>query len=120
MLLTKVFFQKLSKELINEHFGDFKEPLVLTSSGGADYLTQSVVTNGIDNIEGIRGDYESSQIDGVNIVRGDFFVTAERQLITVDLSPGNLSATFNGLPVNIESITTDTADAATTFQMRTK
>lgn len=120
MALTRVGFQQLAAKLINETFGDFRDPVVLTQDGTFDYDTQTSIPGATDNTQGIRVEYDKSQVDGSSIQVGDYLVKVLQQGLTVDVRADDVSMTFNGVEVTIQSVSEDAARAVYDLQVRAK
>jgi len=119
-MVTRVDFQNLAAGLINDTFGDFREDIVLTQLGTFDYDTQATTGDVVNNTKGIRIEFDKSQIDGQKIQVGDFKILVLQQSITVDVRSDNTDMTFNGIPVSIEFVPEDSAQAVYTIQARIK
>ena len=120
MALTRAGFQGLADKLINETFGDFRDPVVLTQQGTFDYDTQTTLPAATDNTRGIRIEYAKSQVDGSNIQVGDYLVKVLQQGLTVDVRADDVSMTFDGEEVTIENVSEDPARAVYDLQVRAK
>jgi hypothetical protein len=119
-MVTRVDFQNLAADIINNTFGDFRDDVVLTQLGTFDYDTQTTTGDIVNNTKGIRTEFNKSQIDGQKIQVGDFKILVLQQSITVDVRADNTSMTFNGIPVSIEFVAEDSAQAIYTIQAREK
>lgn len=119
-MVTRVDFQNLAADMINDTFGDFRDDVVLTQLGTFDYDSQTTTGDIVNNTKGIRTEFNKSQIDGQKIQVGDFKVLVLQQSITVDVRADNTSMTFNGIPVSIEFVSEDSAQAIYTIQARVK
>ena len=119
-MVTRVDFQKLAAGLINNTFGDFRDPVVLTQLGPFDYDTQTTIGDIVNNTKGIRTEFNKSQIDGKKIQVGDFKILVLQQSVTVDVRADNTAMTFKGVPVSIEFVAEDAAQAVYTLQVRVK
>lgn len=120
MALTRASFQSLAAKLINQTFGDFRDPVVLTQNGTFDYDTQTTTPGNVDNTQGIRMEYDKSQIDGSSIQVGDYIVKVLQQGLTVDVRADDVSMTFDGVEVTIQSVSEDPARAVYDLQVRAK
>jgi hypothetical protein len=119
-MVTRVDFQQLASNLINNVFGDFRDDVVLTQLGTFDYDTQGTTGDIVNNTKGIRTEFDKTQIDGQKVQVGDFRILVLQQSITVDVRADNTAMTFNGVPVSIEFVSEDSAQAIYTIQARVK
>ena len=119
-MVTRVDFQKLAAGLINNTFGDFRDDVVLTQLGTFDYDTQTTTGDIVNNTKGIRTEFNKSQIYGQKIQVGDFKILVLQQNVTVDVRADNTAMTFKGVPVSIEFVAEDAAQAILTIQARVK
>jgi len=117
-MATRKGFQNLAERMINKTFGDFRDPLVLEQLGTFDYSTQTTPVIATDNTQGIRLDFDKSEIDGQNIQVGDYRLILLKQGLTVDVRADNVTLTFNGKPVDIINVEEDPANAVYTLQAR--
>lgn len=118
-MVTKAQFQGLADRLINNTFGDFKSPLVLTNAGSYDPINGETPGES-QTIEGIRLNYSESEFDGQNIKVGDFKIIVEKQALTITINSDSTSATFDGDAIDIITTKNDPADATVIFQARLK
>lgn len=119
-MVTRVDFQNMAADMINNTFGDFRDDVVLTQLGTFDYDTQTTTGDIVNNTKGIRTEFDKSQIDGQKIQVGDFRILVLQQSITVDVRADNTDMIFNGVPVSIEFVSEDAAQAIYTIQARVK
>ena len=117
---TKARMQAMAARMINQTWGDMRGPVVLVELGDYDYTTQTSPTINTDNTQGIRENFTKSQVDGEKIQVGDFQVLVLQQGLTVDIRSDNTSMTFKGVPVSIEFVDEDAAEAIYTLQVRVK
>ena len=114
---TRGTFQNLANKLINQTFGDFRDPVVLQQVV-SDYATQSDTIAAFDNTFGIRLEYNKAEVDGQSIQQGDYKVLIEQQPLAVDVRADNVKMTFNSKAVDIISVSEDAARAVYTLQVR--
>lgn len=114
---TRATFQSLANKLINQTFGDFRDPVVLQQVV-SDYETQSDTITAFDNTFGIRLEYSKSEVDGQSIQQGDYRVLIEQQPLVVDVRADNVKMTFNSKAVDIISVSEDAARAVYNLQVR--
>lgn len=119
-MATRAGFQRLSAKLQNKTFGDFQRDLVLTNAGVYDPITGGVTGGDTQTLKGIRLSYEQSDYDGQNIKKGDFKIICVAQELVIAVRPDSTSAVYDGAPVKITPIKSDSADAALIFQAREK
>lgn len=114
---TRAGFQNLANKLINQTFGDFRDPVVLKQVD-SDYDTQQDTIIALDNTYGIRLEYSKNEFNGQSVQIGDYKVIIEQQPLVVDVRADNTVMTFNNKAVDIISVSEDAARAAYTLQVR--
>ncbi len=119
-MVTRVDFQNLAADIINNTFGDFRDDVVLTQLGTFDYDTQTTTGDIVNNTKGIRTEFDKGQVDGQKIQVGDFKILVLQQSVTVDVRADDTGMTFKGVPVSIEFVSEDSAQAIYTIQARVK
>ena len=119
-MITRSRYQEIAARLFNQTFGTFKDDVTLAQTGEVDYENQSLPVPDItfDNTEGIRSEYDKSELDGESIQIGDYKVLVLQQGLNTDVRADNVSMTFGGISVNIKSIEEDPAQAMYTIQVR--
>lgn len=119
-MATRASFQNLGQRLINDIFGDFRDPLVLTELGPWDHTTETSPVVSTATTNAIRLEYNKFQVDGQNIQQGDYRLIFPQADLTVDVRADNVTATFNSKSIDIINVTEDAARAVYTLQARDK
>jgi len=120
MMQTRARMQAMAKRMVNQTFGDFRDPVVLTELGTQDYDTQVAPILATDNTFGIRVEFNKNQVDGKRIQTGDFKILILQQDVTIDVRSDNTNLVFNGKAVSIQLVSEDAARAIYTIHARTK
>ena len=119
-MATRASFQRLTSNLINKTFADFRDVAVFELTGTADYDTQTTPILNTTTTKGIRLEYSKTQFQGSSIQEGDYKIVLEQQSIDFDVRADNVKMTFNGKAVSIISVSEDAARAALTLQVKDK
>lgn len=102
MALKKDKMQKLAKKLITKSFEDFSAPFTLKQSSGT---YPDPVTNVTETHTAIRTSYKTEELAAYSGQVGDYKIVAENVIwVVVDVRADNLTATYNGKPINIKSV----------------
>lgn len=119
-MATRKSFQSLANKLINTTFADFRDDVTLAQDGEVDYENQDTPVANVtsDTTKGIRVEYNKSQVDGQKIQQGDYQVLILQQGLNTDVRADNVTMTFKGVAVSIESVSEDPAQAVYTLQVR--
>ena len=119
-MATRASFQNLANNLINNTFADFRDEVLLSQVGAFDYGSQTETITATDTTKGIRLEYSKTEFDGTNIQIGDYKVVLVQQGLNTDVRSDNTNMTFNGVEVDIISVSEDAARAVYTLQVRDK
>ena len=119
-MATRASFQNLASKLINQTFGDFRDPVVFDLMGEVNYSTQVAPIDSTTTTKGIRLEYTKSQFGGQSVEVGDYKVLVEQQTVDFDVRADNVNMVFNGKAVSIINVGEDAARAVYTLQVRDK
>lgn len=114
----KTRMQNLATKLVETTFVDVSGTLVLNQLGEWNQATQSAAISATDTKVAIRNFYTKNEVDGDSIQTGDYRIIVARSGMTVNPKADNVSATFNGVAFNIESVDEDPALARYIIQGR--
>ncbi|MDX1453630.1 MAG: hypothetical protein R3183_13805 [Oleiphilaceae bacterium] len=119
MPTLKSEFTELADELLNDEFADFLLSVTFELPGGTDPVDGTTTAGASDTVNALREDYTAREIDGNIIQSGDYKLLVENaQFANVDPRKSGITATVEGVKVNLNNAELDSADAAWTLQMR--
>ena len=82
-------------------------------------MTGATTAGASDTVDVVREDYQSNEIDGTLVKKGDYKLLAEfDSFVNLDPRSSGITATVDGVAVRLMDAKTDAADAVWTLQMR--
>jgi hypothetical protein len=118
-MTTQTDFQGFAAELLGEEFGSLRKNAVLRKSGAFDYATQAASVS-VQTVKMTRRDFSHSQLDGQNILIGDYELIGEYQHLVWDPQPDNTEVDFDSQRLTVKNWGKDAADACFWLQVRLK
>lgn len=120
MALTQTKFKSTAAKLFAKaKAGNLTASVVFSKAGGTDPVTGQTTTGASATVDVIREDYQSNEIDGTLVKKGDYKLLAEfDSFVNLDPRESGITAVVDGVSVRLMDAQKDAADAVWTLQMR--